>query len=100
MDAQSVDETASTVLGPAVCAQTQEGAFYVIFSPGVTAGVVEIEGAAYEGYTGTWSNLATVSWAAADRTHRVNYTGCHLCLRARISTTVDGGTVSVEFVGN
>lgn len=100
MDAQSADETTSDVIGPAFLSRIREGAFYVIFSAGTTAGVVEIEGAHQTGFTGTWSNLATVTWAAADRVHRVNYTGVHLALRARISTAIAGGTVSVEFVGN
>lgn len=100
MDAESTDETTSTVLGPAILSSVRDGCFYVTFSAGVTAGVVTLEGAPHDTYSGTWANLATVSWSAADRTHRVNYTGCHACLRARISTAVDGGTVSVDFVGN
>ena len=100
MDAQSVDETKSTVLGPAICGQVREGALYVVFSPGVTAGVVEIEDAHVGTFSGTWSNMATVNWVAPDRVHRVNYTGVHMYVRARISTAIADGTVSVEFIGN
>jgi len=100
MDAQSVDETLSTVLGPSILSQVQEGVFYTIFGPNTTAGVVTIEGAHATDYTGTWSNIATITWATTDTVHRTNYTGAHLAIRARISTVISGGTVSVEFLGN
>ena len=100
MDAQSVDETTSTVLGAGIMPQIKEGSFYTVFSPGVTAGVVQLEGAHRDDFTGTWANLATITFATADTAHRTNFTGCHMCLRARISTAVAGGTVSVVFVGN
>ena len=99
MDAQSTDETESTVLGPAIAPQIHEGAIYVVWSAGVTAGVVEIEDAHREDYTGTWSTMGTVTFATADKVDRMNYTGTHMAVRARISTAVSGGTVSVFFLG-
>lgn len=71
----------------------------VEWSVGVTAGVITIEEALTIGYTGTWSTLATVSWVAADTTELVHLAGSFSALRARISTTVDNGTVTVSMKG-
>ena len=81
-----------------VLSQTTEFVFYTTFSVGTTAGVVVYEGAPYDDYAGTWSNLATVTWATADTTHRTNVTGLHMALRARVTTTIVGGTVTTDFL--
>lgn len=90
----------STVLGPGVLSRIRELAIYVVFGVGTTAGVVEIEGAYREDFTGTWSNIATVSWAAADRVHLSAVTGVHQAVRLRVSTTVLGGTMDAYALGN
>lgn len=101
MDAQSVDETTSTVLTPATVSKFKEMAFYVEWSTGVTAGVVEIETASHEAYAGTWAPVATVTYASgAPRSEVVVVHGVGLAFRARISTAVADGTVTVTFVGN
>ena len=99
LDAESVDQTTSTVLGASIVGQRVEGVLYTTFSPGCTAGVVKHETAPYEGYTGTWANLDTVTFATANTTHRTNFTGVHGALRSRISTAIEDGTVTVDFLG-
>lgn len=69
---------------------------YVTFGPGTSAGAVVIEGAPDPNYTGTWATLATINWAAADRTHETFIAGSFLGRRARISTAIVGGTVDVD----
>ena len=69
--------------------------FYVVFSAGTTAGVVTIEAAHDENFTGTWHSLGTVAWAAANRVHTFEVQHPYRALRARISTAVVGGTADV-----
>lgn len=78
----------------------RETAAYVVWSAGSSAGVVTIESAHDATYTGTWASLATVTFAAASKVDIAQITGIHRALRARISTTVTGGTVIVRFVCN
>jgi hypothetical protein len=75
-----------------------ESAFYIRFNAGVTAGAVVIETAADSTDTGTWANLTTVNWSAADKTHHVAVTGVFRALRARISSAILTGTVDVVAV--
>lgn len=90
--------TAGT-LGTAVT-RCRETAAYVVWSAGATAGVVVIESAHDATYTGTWASLATVNWSAATKVDIAQITGIHRALRARISTSVSNGTVTVRFVCN
>lgn len=78
----------------------QQVAIYVVFGAGTSAGVVMVEGAHDPDYTGTWANIATVTWAAASRCHMVAITGVHRALRVRISTAIVGGTVDAHATGN
>ena len=78
----------------------RELAFYVHFGTGTSAGQVVVECAHSIDFTGTWANLATVNWAAANRVHNVAITGVHLAVRVRISTEITGGTVTVYGIGN
>jgi hypothetical protein len=81
-------------------AQHREVSIYVIWSTGVTAGEVVIETADSEDYTGTWAGpLATISFEA-NKTDVVQITGALRAVRARISTTVVGGTVTVKLYAN
>jgi hypothetical protein len=74
--------------------------FFVEWSAGTSAGVITIEEAADATYTGTWSSLATVTWAVADSTEAVHLGPApYGAIRARISTTVTGGTVTVRVRG-
>lgn len=69
----------------------KECCIYVEFLTGVTAGVIEVEGAHRPDFAGTWASIGTVSWAAGNRVHRVAITGVHAAVRVRITTTVSGG---------
>ena len=101
MDAESADETVSTVIGPAIAARCREMAFYIEWSTGVTAGVVEVETASHAAYTGTWDSVATTTYTSgAPKSEVVVSHGVGLAFRARISTAVANGTVTVTFVGN
>ena len=75
-------------------------AIYVVFNAGTSAGVVVVETSHDPNYTGTWANLATVTWAAATKCHVVQITGNYLALRVRISTAIVGGTVDAHLVQN
>lgn len=91
---------AQGVIGVADMANLSEIAFYVDFDHTSAAGVVLIETASSETYAGTWAVLSTVTWAAIDKAHYVAVTGVFRAVRARISSAVTSGTVSVRAVGN
>jgi hypothetical protein len=97
LTAQSVIETAGYL--NEVTGSKAEGTLIVTtFGPGTASGVVVIEGAATETFTGVWAVLATITWAAADRAHETFISGAFLARRARISTAIVGGTVDVDFL--
>lgn len=81
-------------------AQLTEIAFYTEFDHTSAAGVVLIETASSDTYAGTWAVLATITWAAIDKCHYTAITGAFRSVRARISSAVTSGTVSVRMVGN
>ena len=73
-----------------------EYTFHVLFATDSNAGQLVIETCHDPGFTGTWANVATVDYAAANREHYVSLTGCFRALRVRISTAIGGGgTASV-----
>jgi len=91
----------------AVPANVRKHIFYVDFSAGVGAGAVSIETANDPEYTGTWAplvnDLATptvnpVTFAVSSQ-KIYTYIGVLAAIRARISTTVTGGTVTVTYKG-
>lgn len=101
MDAQATDETVSTVIGPAIASKYQYHTFHVSFGTGVSAGVVTIETANDPAYTGTWASLGDVTFAGTAPNQLVSVeTGPYLALRARISTAIADGTVTVDYVAN
>lgn len=69
--------------------------FFVIGSSGVTAGAVTIEEAHTADYAGTWAELQVVTVTASAVQTVYQACGSMLHTRARVSTTVTGGTVSV-----
>lgn len=70
---------------------------YVDWAAGVSAGVVVVETAPSPTYAGTWALLQTFTFSggavAFDRV-----AGALLSVRARVTTNVVGGTVSVTLV--
>ena len=100
MSALSAAEAVSDVLGPGTMSRIRELGVYVVASAGVASGVVLVEGAHSESYTGTWATLATITLTGASRVHYAAVTGVHLAVRLRISTVVAGGTVDGHIVSN
>ena len=78
----------------------QNHAIGVQWGAGATQGVVVIEAGPYKGYTGTWVNLTTFNWAAANTFDLWRGQGPFDALRARITTTVDGAGVTVNYSAN
>jgi hypothetical protein len=99
IDAETAINTAGAI-GVSDIAQIVEMGIYVEFSSPAAAGTVLIETASSESYAGTWAVLATVNWAAGDKCHFVALTGCYRVIRARISSAITSGTVTVRAVGN
>ena len=94
------DANTAAIIERQTVANVREFTVYVVFSAGCSAGAVVVEAAHSEDYTGTWSNLGTVNWAAASRAHPVSVTGCHIAIRVRISTAIVGGTIDAWAVAN
>lgn len=86
-------------LNPADCGSLSEFAFYIIGSANISSGNVVIETSHTTSYTGTWANLATGTPSSTAITI-VNVTGVFEVLRARISTTIAGGSVEVRAIGD
>jgi hypothetical protein len=96
--AQSVDETAVAVSLAGIPASYITHS--VKWGAGTTAGVVVIEAADAADYTGTWSPLATITWAAASTTETVVLAGAYKAIRHRISTAVANGTVTTHLLAS
>jgi len=97
LNAVSALDTAGTV---DLTGDPREVTIYVRFNASTTAGAVAVEEAYDASETGTWANIATVSWAAANRVHAVHIPGTSRAVRTRISTAITGGTVSAWIVAN
>lgn len=98
LTAQSALNTAQAVTG--TVSSVRELRAYATFGAGTSAGVVTIEGAPVSDYSGTWASLGTLTWSAASKVEVLRIEGVHLAVRARISTAIVGGTVTVDIVGN
>lgn len=70
-------------------------ALYVAWSAGCSAGVVTIETASDPDYTGRWAPLYSENWSAASIQDIIQISGALEAIRARISTPISGGTVTV-----
>lgn len=89
-----------TVVGAAAMSKCRETAIYLVPSAGITSGAVTIESAHDAAFTGTWAPMGSALSLVASTEQIVQITGVHLNLRARISTTVVGGTVTAILVCN
>lgn len=79
----------------------REHSIYIQTSAGVSAGAVQLETAEDSAYAGTWAPLGSpVTVPAASSETVVQVTGAFGAIRARISTGISGGTVSVFLVAN
>ncbi len=90
------DDKAIGVMPASMCGKYVESTFYVDFSHTSAAGTVLIESAPYRNYAGTWVLEGTVTWSAIDKAHRVSLTLLSGAMRARISSAVTSGTVTVR----
>lgn len=70
-------------------------------SAGVGAGAVQLESADSYNYAGTWNPVGGGPVTVAATTEKViNFEGTYLFIRARISSDITGGTVTVTYIGN
>ena len=92
----AADTTGIGVMPASICGRYVEATFYVYFDHTSAAGTVLIESAPYRDYTGTWVTEGTVTWAAIDKAHRVSLNLLSGAMRARISSAVTSGTVTVR----
>jgi hypothetical protein len=85
----------------AIPASINNHKFTIEGSAGIGAGAIQIESAATPDYTGTWSPVAggPITVPVSSQIE-VNFQGIFSALRARVSTNVTGGTVTVTYVGN
>ena len=78
---------------------TRENTFYITPTTGVSTGAIQIETADESSFTGAWAPLGpeiNLSTGSAI----VQQTGAIRAVRARISSNVAGGTVTIMAVGN
>jgi len=92
----AADTTGIGVMPAALCGRYVEATFYVYFDHTSAAGTVLIESAPYRDYQGVWVTEGTVAWAAIDKAHRVSLNLLSGAMRARISSAVTSGTVTVR----
>lgn len=71
-------------------------------SAGVSAGAIQPENADSVGYTGTWGQIGggPITVPAASSTITYEFSGRFSALRARISTDIVGGTITVIYEGS
>jgi len=74
----------------------RELTLFIVGSAGVSAGAVQFEEAHVLGYAGTWQAIGSPVTVTADTVKTVRVTGAFLVIRARISTAIVGGTVTVR----
>jgi len=73
--------------------------FMITGSAGIGAGAVTLETSNDPTYSGTWAQVASPITVVASAALLTKYTGLLNFVRARISTTVTGGTVNVDYQG-
>ncbi len=73
--------------------------FMVVGAADVSAGKVKIEAAHASDYAGTWALVGSEVTVGNGTVQFVTAEGIYPFLRARVSTTVEGATVSVYYLG-
>lgn len=99
MNALTALNATSDVLNPADVGNCKEVTFYLVFSAGAAAGAVQIEESAIEGYAGTWAPIGSAVTFGNDVQKTVKASGVNMFVRARISSAITGGTVTIYTVG-
>lgn len=85
----------SDEIGPVESSNNIEATFYIVGGAGVASGAVQIEESHVSGYAGNWAPVGSPITVAADTVKTVKASGIGQIYRARISTVLAGGTVSV-----
>lgn len=98
---ETLQNAAASGNGSAVyCGSAAHIVVYANWSAGGSGGVLSIEEAPTDDYAGTWSVLATVTQAGASQIDAVHFSGSYRAVRARLTTPVAGGTVTVTIQGS
>lgn len=72
---------------------------YIEGSAGVSAGAVTLEEAPTSDYAGTWAPIGSAVTVVASSVLATHISGAYMAIRARLSTNITGGTVTVRLVG-
>lgn len=73
--------------------------FFITGSSGISAGKVQIETSSLVNYSGTWFPIGSEQTLVASTQLVVTVAEVFLFFRARVTTDVVGGTVSVDYLG-
>ncbi len=98
-----VDETDDEITSPplGIPSSFSQHKISITSGAGVASGAVTVESAPAPDYAGTWSPITSaINAPAASSVIEYNFSGIFNALRARISTVIGGGTISVEYVGS
>lgn len=95
-----IDASALNAAGAAATPGVRGIVAYIIGSSGVASGAVQLEHAHDKDYTGTWAAIGAPVTVVADTVSAVVAEGAFKAVRARVSTVLAGGTVTVLLVGN
>jgi hypothetical protein len=71
----------------------------IVGSSGISAGKVKVQAAHADDYAGTWALVGTEQTLIASTALIVSFTGAYPFVRAVVSTTVEGGTVTAYYYG-
>lgn len=80
----------SEVLGPGRLGTAKETLITITWPSDSASGQLEFEGSDDGTFTGSWANLASIPWTAANKKDQVRYTGGQSYVRLRVSTPVTG----------
>lgn len=97
-----LQSAATTGNGTAIdsAGQCKEHTVEIQWATSTSAGAITVETAPSKSYAGTWTPVAVVTYTSGSpKTESVQWTGYEGAIRARISTTVSGGTVTVLYRG-
>jgi hypothetical protein len=93
-------KTATTEVGAADVAGCANLTFYVVGNGAVSAGAVTLEESHDVNFAGAWTPIGTAVTVIANGVAvPTRFAGTAKAVRARITTTVTGGTVTVHLVG-
>lgn len=98
LEAQSALNTTHTPVFAAHCSVVRA---FVLGSAGVVSGAVTLEGSPTKDFAGTWVSITGAVTAVADTVVQIiGVNAAYPYVRARISTVIGGGTVTVMILGN